>query len=133
MKPHFAEAEVKQHLDLYYRQRADRLVNLKLHDLLENNSHLRNLIWVNSAIKIVDILIEDYLESYEKWWHELLTDNVFCLHVIRMRQLFWDSRYLYENVNDDAHNRLGKAMIEQFCDVDYRLDWEKLLLVTDRG
>ena len=127
------ETEVKQHLDLYYRQRADRLANLKLRDLLKHNSHLRNLIWMNSAAVIVGELIEYHLESHENWWRELLKDRDFFLRVVKMKLAFWDSRFCYENENDKAHNRLVKAMIEQFCNADYHLDWEKLLLVNDAG
>lgn len=64
METTITETEVKQHLDHYYRQRADRLANLGLRDLLKRNSHLRNLIWTNDPVDVVDALIPHYLESY---------------------------------------------------------------------
>lgn len=133
MESQIAEAEVKQLLDLYYRQRADRLANLTVRDLLKRNSHLRNFIWTYDPVDMVDALMEDYLESYEKWWRELLKDNGFCLHVVKMQLIFWDSRSRYEDERHGARGRLVKDMIEQFCNVHYRLDWEKLLLVNDAG
>lgn len=133
METTITETEVKQHLDHYYRQRADRLANLGLRDLLKRNSHLRNLIWTNDPVDVVDALIPHYLESYEKWWRELLKDNAFCLHVVKMQRTFWDSRYRYEHERHGARGRLVQAMIQQFCTVNYLLDWEKLLLVSDAG
>jgi len=133
MESQITETEVKQFLDLYYRQRAERLANLKLRDLVRHNLNLRNLIWTNNVPEIVDVLIERYLESHEKWWRELVKDSGFCLQVVKMQLTFWESRHRYVDASHAARGRLVHAMIEQFCDVDYRLDWEKLLLVSDNG
>lgn len=133
MDSHKTDAEVKQFVDLYFGQRADRLANLKLRDVLKHNSRLRDLIWIYDPIDIVDKLIERYLESHEKWWREMLKDNSFCLHVMKIQRTYTDLRFDYEEESARARNRLSLAMIEQFCNVDYRLDWEKLLLVNDAG
>jgi hypothetical protein len=130
MKSQVIETEVKQQLDLYYQQRADRLANLTLDVLLKKNLYLPLLIWKGDATKVIDELIEHYLQSYESWWHELLKDTTFCLHVVKLRSTFWDARYRYEDESVLARNRLAKAMIERFCNADYRLDWEKLLLMN---
>lgn len=131
MDSQITEPEVKQFLDLYYRQRAERLASLSVRDLLKHNSYLRNLIWIYDPVDLVDELIRQHLEVHEKWWRELLKDNAFCLHIVKLHRTFWDSRYAYESERQGARGRLVQAMIEQFCNMDYRLDWEKLLLVND--
>lgn len=128
-----SDAVVKQQLELLYQQRVERLKNLKLRDLLKHNSHLHDLIWSTDIVEILSGLIDGYLESHENWWQNLTTDLNFCIAVIRLNSLYPQIRYLYESTRAAVRARFITQMIDEFCRVDYSLDWEKLLLVNHVG
>jgi hypothetical protein len=118
---------VRKNLELFYRQRAERLHTLSLDDVLSRVSHPFWTTENGHAPEIVARLIEEYLTGFEKWWNVLIHDKDFCLEVIRLRARIDKPQFAYERELAKARTRLTLAFINRYCALDYAIDWEKLL------
>ncbi len=117
---------VRQRLELYRQQRAERLRTLQLSDIISIAPRALNPLNTESAPEIVTRLIEYYLASFEDWWKDATQDADFFLSAIRIKSDF-DQRYDYETQLVHAHNRLILQFIDDYCKPDYSIDWEKLV------
>lgn len=124
---------LRRHVDFLYRDRSQKLVDLNLADLLERNPSLSHLIEKDDVDSLVVRLVEDYLGSYEGWWQELIQDPWACMTVVSIMRENTAAKTIYYQQLAKARNRLSLEMIERFCMIDYKLDWEKLVLVNNFG
>lgn len=117
---------VRKNLEIFYRQRAERLKLLRLDDVLSKTSRSLWSTESESAPEVVQRLIEEYLSSFEKWWNALIQDADLCLEAIRLRRQITTPRYAYEEELANAQNRITLAFINRYCTLDYAIDWERL-------
>ncbi len=120
------KSTVREKLESYYQQRADRLRSLELEDVLPHDSVV---FWSPNSASAPDIvarLIEHHLAFFETEWREEIQDADFCLKAIRSRNQI-DEQLDYETELADAHNRLTLTFINRFCKPNYSIEWEKLL------
>lgn len=127
METHLLQERVRQSLILFYQQRAERLMALKLEDVLTIRSEHLWLSEETSVPSLLARLIEAYLTSFEQWWNTLLQNREFCLQANRLRHQITTPRYSYQDQLAYAHNRLVLDFVNHYCRPDYAIDWEKLL------
>ncbi len=120
------KSTVREKLESYYQQRADRLSSLKLEDVLPHDSVAFWSPISASAPEVVMRLIEHHLASFEAEWRREIRNANFCLQAIHSRKQV-DEQLNYETELADAHNRLTLAFINGFCKPNYSIDWERLL------
>jgi hypothetical protein len=121
------KSRVREELEMFYGQRAERLKTLQLRDLLSTSP---SILWTpshKSAPEIVDSMIEKYLARFEDSWDKMLQDSEFCLKAMYLKSHITTSRLFYEEQLGNARARIVRELVTRYCMVEGTIDWSKLV------